>query len=236
MSPQTFALASATVLIAAFVQGSAGFGFALITAPVLGLMAPEQLPVCVLLLMLPLNAYVAWRERAALDVRSGSWITAGRIVGTLGGLWVLTSLSLRHMNILIGASTIGAASVTLLMPTFTPARGVYLAAGVVTGITETATGIGGPPLALVYQHHPAAVMRSTIAICFLAGEVISLAFLWYAGLAQTGQLLIALQLAPALAAGVLLSRFAHRGVNARVLRLLVMLFSIASGAVLLLRA
>lgn len=236
MSSETWVLASAIVLIASFVHGSTGFGFALIVAPVLGLIAPEQLPVCVLLLMLPLNAYVAWRERAALDLRSGSWITAGRLVGTLGGLWVLTALSLRHMNMLIGVSTICAATATLLMKPFTPSRGAYWATGLVTGITETATGIGGPPLALVYQHHPVAVMRSTVAFCLLVGEVMSLTFLWYAGLAKPMQLLTALQLVPALALGAVLSRFAHRKLKSKLLRLLVMLFSIGSGAVLVLRS
>jgi uncharacterized membrane protein YfcA len=236
MSPTTLALASAAVLVAAFVQGSTGLGFALIVAPVLGLIAPEQLPVSVLVLMLPLNFYVAWRERSALDLRSGSWITVGRVAGTLGGLWVLAALSTRHMNVLIGVSTIAAAGITLLLPAFTPARSVYLAAGLVTGMTETATGIGGPPLALVYQHHPAAVMRSTIALCFFIGELMSLALLWYFGRAHAQQWIAALQLAPALGVGALLSMTAHSRIDSRALRMFVMLFSIASGVILLLRA
>jgi uncharacterized membrane protein YfcA len=235
MSPATLAIASMAVLLAAFVQGSTGVGFALIVAPVLGLVAPGQLPVCVLVLMLPLNAYVAWRERAALDWRSGGWITAGRLAGTLGGLALLAALSVSHMNLLIGVSTIAAAAVTLFLPAFTPARGVYLAAGLITGVTETATGIGGPPLALVYQHQPAAVMRSTIALCFLVGELMSLALLSAVGRAQAPQVVAALQLVPALAAGALLSRFAHQRIDARALRVFVMAFSIASGIVLLAR-
>jgi uncharacterized membrane protein YfcA len=236
MSPATLALLSATVFLAAFVQGSTGIGFALIVVPVLGLLAPEQLPVCVLVLMLPLNCYVAWRECAGLDLRSGGWITTGRIAGTFAGLWVLTALSASGMNLLIGIATLTAVAATMLMPAFTPTRGVYVVVGLITGVTETATGIGGPPLALVYQHHPPAVMRSTIALCFLIGELLSLALLWYTGRAQATQMAGALQLLPALVAGALLSRLTQRWVNSRVLRLFVMVFSIASGAVLLLRA
>ncbi|CAN5228455.1 sulfite exporter TauE/SafE family protein [soil metagenome] len=236
MSPATLALLSATVFLAAFVQGSTGIGFALIVVPVLGLLAPEQLPVCVLVLMLPLNCYVAWRERAGLDLRSGGWITTGRIAGTFAGLWVLAALSASGMNLLIGTATLTAVVATMLMPAFTPTRGVYVAVGLITGVTETATGIGGPPLALVYQHHPPAVMRSTIALCFLIGELLSLALLWYTGHAQASQMAGALQLLPALVTGALLSRLTQRRVNSRILRLFVMVFSIASGAVLLLRA
>jgi uncharacterized protein len=235
MTWMILAAMSAVVALAGFVQGGTGVGFALIVAPVLGLIEPEMLPVTVLVLMLPLNIYVAWRERTTLDLRSGAWITAGRLAGTFAGLWVLVALSASHLNVLIGVSTIAAAAVTLAMPAFQTGRSVYVAAGLVTGVTETATGIGGPPLALVYQHHPVAVMRSTIALCFLIGELISLAFLWAAGRVATLQLVGAAQLLPALGAGALLSRLAHQHVNARALRIFVMSFSIVSGVVLLLR-
>jgi uncharacterized membrane protein YfcA len=227
---------SAVVALAGFVQGTTGVGFALVVAPVLGLVVPEMVPVAVLVLMLPLNIYVAWRERVALDFRSGAWITVGRLAGTFGGLWVLVALSASHLNLLIGVSTIAAAAITLAMPAFRPSRAAYVAAGLVTGVTETATGIGGPPLALVYQHHSVAVMRSTIAVCFLIGELISLAFLWQAGRIAAPQLVGAGLLLPALGVGALLSRFVHHRIDARALRVFVMSFAIVSGAVLLLRA
>ncbi|MFS2056115.1 sulfite exporter TauE/SafE family protein, partial [Variovorax sp. CT11-76] len=90
-------------------------------------------------------------------------------------------LSAGQLSLFVGASTVAAALVTLLMPAFSPGRGAFVGAGLVTGITETATGIGGPPLALVYQHQPAPTMRSTIALCFLLGELVSLAVLLATG-------------------------------------------------------
>ena len=90
------------------------------------------------------------------DFRSDAWISAGRVAGTFGGVWVLVALSASHLNLLIGVSTIAAAVATLAMLVFKPTRSVYVAAGLITGVTETATGIGGPPPALVYQHHPVA--------------------------------------------------------------------------------
>jgi len=227
---------SLTVAVASFIQGSSGVGFALIVAPVMGIVAPALLPVTVLVLMLPLNLYVAWRERGALDLRSGGWVSAGRLAGTFAGFWVLIALSASHLNLLIGISTIAAAVVTLFMPAFNPGRSVFAAAGLITGVTETATGIGGPPLALVYQHHPVAVMRSTIALCFLVGELMSLGLLWHADRINAVQLIGAAQLLPVLGVGLLLSRLVHRRVNAHALRIFVMSFSIASGFVLLLRA
>lgn len=233
MSATTWALVSLVIVAAGFIQGSTGVGFALLVAPALGILEPSMLPVVVLVLMLPLNIYIAWRERKHLDLRSGGWITVGRIVGTFGGLWVLVALSLAHLRLFIGISTIAAALATLTMPVFRPTRSAFVTAGLVTGVTETATGIGGPPLALVYQHHPVAVMRSTIALCFLVGELFSLAFLWHADRIHLPQLIGVAQLLPALAIGAALSAWVHRHVSAKGLRTFVMVFSIVSGVVLL---
>jgi uncharacterized membrane protein YfcA len=230
-----YAVVAVSVAIAAFVQGTTGVGFALIVAPVIGLVIPGLLPVCVLLLMLPLNAYVAWRERGALDGVGAGWITLGRIAGTFGGLWILAALSASALNLLIGAATILAAAATLAAPSFRAARESFVAAGLVTGITETATGIGGPPLALVYQHHPAPVFRSTIALCFLVGELVSLALLAIAGRTSAMQLEAALLLLPPLVVGAILSRYVHHRVDGRVLRGFVLVFAIVSGTVLLFR-
>jgi len=230
-----FAVVAAGVAVAAFVQGAIGVGFALILAPILGLVAPALLPACLLMVMIPLNAYVAWRERAAVDRLGAAWITAGRLVGTLGGLWILLAVPAPTLTMLVGGMTILAALATLFAPPFRAGPRAFVGAGVVTGITETATGIGGPPLALVYQHHSAATLRATVALCFLVGQVVSLAALAIAGRATGAQLEIALLLVPPLAIGAVLSRHAHHRLDGRVFRGFVLAFAIVSGVVLLIR-
>jgi uncharacterized membrane protein YfcA len=113
---------SAAVAFAAFVQGTTGVGFALLVAPICGLLEPSLLPVGVLVLMLPLNAYVAWRERGAVDGASAGWITAGRAVGTGGGVAVLALLSSRQLGMFVSGSILAAVAATLLAPSFKPGR------------------------------------------------------------------------------------------------------------------
>lgn len=219
------------VLVAAFVQGATGFGFALIAGPVVGVLAPALLPVFLLVQMIPLNGYVAWRERHALDVGGTAWVGIGRFVGTFGGLGVLLLVTERQLSLLIGVSTVLAVLLTLVAPSFEPGRGAFVTAGLVTGVTETSTGIGGPPLALVYQHRRAPVLRSTVAACFLVGEVISLVVLAVSGRVGVEQVRTALLLLPAVAAGALASRLVHHRLDGRVLRYLVLGFALVSGAV-----
>ncbi|MGX1673325.1 TSUP family transporter [Streptomyces sp. NPDC055400] len=236
MSTQTLAALALTVAIAAFVQGSSGLGFALIVAPVAGILDPGLVPVFVLASMIPLNLYVAWRERSSLDLRGAGWITGARLAATPAGLAVLWLIPERSLGLFVGGATVLAAVASLTVPAFTPGRAAYVGAGAVTGLTETATGVGGPPLALVYQHRPPAELRSTVAACFLIGEVASLALLFATGKAQVIELGQAAALLPAIAAGAWLSRLVHHRLDARRMRLFVLVFALVSGLVLMLGA
>jgi uncharacterized membrane protein YfcA len=224
------------VLAAAFVQGSTGFGFALICGPVVAMVQPRLLPVFLLIQMVPLNGYVAWRERHALDVRGTSWVGFGRVVGTFGGAALLVVVSERQLGLLIGVSTVLAVGVSLLAPSFEPGRWSLVTAGTVTGVTETSTGVGGPPLALVFQHRPAPVLRATVAACFLLGEVVSLAVLALAGTITADQVRSAFFLLPAVVAGALLSRLAHHRLEGALTRRIVLGFALVSGVAVTVQA
>jgi uncharacterized membrane protein YfcA len=229
----TQAAIAAAVAAGALLQGSIGVGFALVLSPVLVLLAPDLVPSCVLILMLPLNAYVAWREWSSVDREGVTWITVGRGAGALCGLVVLAALPATALRIFIGVVTIATAFASLLGGNFVVGRNAFMAAGVITGITETATGIGGPPLALVYQHHPGPVLRSTIAVCFFIGEVMSLVLLAATRRLHMGQIEAAVWLLPALGLGALISQALHRKLDGRKLRVAMLGFAVISGAICL---
>ncbi|MFJ2740680.1 TSUP family transporter [Streptomyces sp. NPDC087440] len=233
MSTEALIVLAATVAVAAFVQGGSGLGFALIVAPVAGILDPGLLPTFVLAAMIPLNVYVAWRERAALDLRGAGWVTVARLAATPGGLALLWLIPDRSIGLFVGVATVLAAVVSLAAPAFTPGRLAYVGAGAITGLTETATGVGGPPLALVYQHRPPAELRSTVAACFLVGEVASLALLFATGEGRPADLGLAAALIPVIAVGAWLSRLVHDRLDARRMRLCVLGFALVSGVVLI---
>ncbi|MBV9921100.1 MAG: sulfite exporter TauE/SafE family protein, partial [Pseudonocardia sp.] len=104
--------------------------------------------------------------------------------------------------------------------------------GLITGVTETSTGVGGPPLALVYQHRPAPVLRSTVAACFLVGEVISLAMLAVSDKVSADQVRSAVLLLPAVIVGALLSRLVHHRLGGRLMRYVVLGFALVAGVVI----
>lgn len=235
MSVAVFPILAVAVFAAAFIQGALGIGFALILAPIVGVLQPDLLPVMLLILMLPLNAHVAWRERASVDWSGTKWITVGRFAGTFAGLWLLAALSVHQLDLAVGWFTVIAAAAALLAPPFAPNRSAAVGVGVFTGVTETATGIGGPPLALLYQHTGGPTLRATVALCFLVGELMSLGMLAVAGKITAGQLLAALYLVPLVIIGTALSKMVHSRIGGRGMRIAVLLFALISGAYLVIR-
>ncbi|HET8598134.1 MAG TPA: sulfite exporter TauE/SafE family protein [Castellaniella sp.] len=236
MTTTAFFLIGLTVFVSAFAQGASGMGFAMLAAPVVSLFAPTLIPVMLLVLMIPLNAYIGWRERPAIDWRGVKLISIGRFLGTFVGLWILFVVNLHQLTLLIGWSTLIAAIVALLSPSFNMNRAGLGLVGLITGITETSTGVGGPPLALAYQHKRGPVLRSTVALCFLVGEVISLVVLAIGGKIDARTLTMSAQMLPFLALGSYASKFVHHRLDGPLLRYIVLGFSSLSGIVVILQA
>jgi uncharacterized membrane protein YfcA len=235
LSITVISVLAVAVFVSAFIQGALGIGFALMLAPIVGILQPELLPVMLLILMLPLNAQVAWRERGAIDWPGFKWITVGRFAGTFAGLWLLAALSVHQLDLAVGWFTVIAAAAALAVPPFTPNRPAAIGVGIFTGVTETATGIGGPPLALLYQHTGGPTLRATVALCFLVGEVMSLSLLAIAGKITAGQLLAALYLMPLVIVGTMLSKVVHSRIGGKGMRIAVLIFALISGAYLIIR-
>lgn len=233
MLNDTFIYLALTVLIASFIQGSVGIGFALIAAPVMGVIQPSLLPVTVLILMIPLNILVSYNEKEHIEWSSVTWVTLGRFFGTFFGLWLIIVLATNQLKIAVGVFTVVAATIALFMPKFTPNKKLSINVGMITGITETATGIGGPPLAIYYQFATASVLRSSVAVCFLLGELLSLMFLAYANKITADHLEMTIALLPFLLIGCFVARFTHNMINPKFLRLLVLIFSLVSGIYLI---
>ena len=234
MSLPLGAAIAVSVLFGGLLQGSIGVGFALVVSPVLALAAPALLPGTVLILMLPMNAFVAWRERRSVDRAGTAWITLGRCAGAFAGLAILAALSAGSLRVFIGFATILTVGASLMGGSFRLGRPVLLGAGLITGVTETATGIGGPPMALAYQHQPGPVLRATLAACFFIGEVVSLALLAATGRLPMEQVVAAAWLLPALGLGVAGTRWLYGRLNGRPLRVAMLAFALLSGVVCLL--
>ena len=115
-------------------------------------------------------------------------------------------------------------------------RGTLITAGLVSGFSGTATSIGGPPMAILYQDRPPRQIRTTLAVYFMVGAALSLAGLALAGQLEPHKALLAACLAPVLPFGAVLGRTLRRRLHQQHVRGAVLLVCAASAVVLLVRS
>lgn len=223
-------------LVGAAIQGSIGFGMNLVTVPVIALVLPEALPASVVLLGVPISIAMLRHERHAVDRRGVAWILAGRVPGTALGVWVVATLASDALAVLIGALLILAVAVSVWAPPLPVHARSQALAGAVSGTTGTAAGIGGPPVALLYQHHPGPAMRSTLAASFFFGSMLSAATLAVAGEVERGDLVLALLMVPFVLLGTVGGRHLARVLDRGWLRPAVLAFAVISAVAVIVDA
>lgn len=224
-------IALVATLVGATVQGSIGFGMNLVVVPVLAIVEPKALPATAVLLGVPLSVLMVRHERHAIDRGAVGWILAGRVPGTVVGAVVVALVATSTLSVLIGVFVLVSVGMSVLGTTFAVTPRSCAVAGVESGVMGTAAGIGGPPLALLFQHHEGPVMRSTLAASFFFGTFLSLFSLTVAGRVSLTHLALGAALTPAVFAGALTSRALARVLDARWLRPAVLVFATISAIV-----
>lgn len=235
MTVLEIAVVTLAVAAGACVQTAVGFGLGLLAAPVLALYDAELVPGPLLFVMVPLTVLVARRERGSLDFRGIRWALVGRIPGTVAGSIAVAVLPAGPLTVLFASLVLLAVALSLSGWHLRPTTATLVTAGAASGFMGTATSIGGPPMALVYQRRSGPELRATLAAYFVVGAAFSLAMLAVVGEFGWAELRLGLVLFP----GMLLGYFAS-GTLARVLdrgytRAAVLTFATASSMVLLLR-
>lgn len=222
--------------LSAAVQGAVGFGFAVLSVPVLSLVNPALAPVPQLLVTLPMTLAMAWRERSHLHLKGVGWVLAGRLPGAALGILLLKSFDERVLDVVIALMVLG--SVAIL------ASGVHLrstpttqfGAGVASGTAGLVASIGGPPVALLYRNHSGPAIRANLAVIFTFGILISVGGRALAGEMTGSDVRVALVMLPALAVGLLASGRMLSRVEGRFLRTAILTLSAIAAAGLLARA
>jgi uncharacterized protein len=236
LTPAAFAAVIAVVAIGAAVQGTVGFGANLVVVPVVAVAEPAALPVVPMLLVMPLALAMVRREPHGVDRRAVGWLMLGRLPGTLIGTWVVARVAVDTVSLLCGAAVLVAVVASLLTTTVRVTPTTTVTAGLASGALGTATSIGGPPVALLYQHHEGPVLRATLAAMFALGTVLSFSALAVAGVVDAWHVWLALALLPGTAAGIAASGWLARRADAGWLRPAVLVFATITAVVAIARA
>lgn len=213
----TYLLVALVITVAAALQALVGFGFGLVAAPLIGVLAPDLLPGGMTVIAIGQQAIVLLRERHLRGTLDGGGpligrdrseilvALAGRIPGAVLGAILVVAVSTRALGVIVALSVVLALLLTDLRPALPGGMLVVLGAGLVSGVLGTATTIGGPPIAAVWRSNEYHRFRTKITLFFLGGSAISLVTLALAGETTGGVVFDALSLVPFTVLGVLLA-------------------------------
>ena len=133
-------------------QGAVGYGMGILGTPILILIDPRLVPGPVLASTMVFTLMVTVRERRGIDLGGVGWALAGRVVGTLPAAALLAVLPQNQLSRVFGLIVIAAVAISVSGVHVRPRPSTLLAGGVLSGLMGTVAAIGGPPIALLYQH------------------------------------------------------------------------------------
>ena len=156
MSIQQFVFIALIVLGASIIQALFGFGFGLISVPLMIFFVDLPIAVVTATAVSTVSCAIQWWESRAVEAREMSQrLVCSALIGMPFGLWLLLNLDARLMKGVLG--------IVVLFGVFLSVKGFDLqrlpkafdyAMGVVSGVLSTATSTNGPPLVfLLHARH-----------------------------------------------------------------------------------
>ena len=205
-SIEFYSFALILFIIGAITQSAIGIGFGL-PACFLVLFEPSMVPSCIVLMGTFLafsNAFLSLKDVIKMDL---AYSFSGRVVGSLISIPII-SLTIGTKSYLIFFG------VLLLITVFLSAKKWNAVAnkknitiaGSCSGFMGTLIGIGGPPMAIVYQNSSAKNVVATLNMFFGIGALFSVFLLIYIDLINFREVMRCLFLAPAVIIGIILGR------------------------------
>ncbi|RSN63903.1 MULTISPECIES: sulfite exporter TauE/SafE family protein [Actinomadura] len=235
MNPDFLIIGGAAALLGAIVQGSVGLGVGLVATPVVTMLYPSLMPGAILVVAAVLPLATLAHEARHVELRGLGWAFGGRAAGTPLGVWLVAAVPARALGVAVGLFVLAALAATAWTRDVPRNRRTLTAAGVVAGTAGTASGIGGPPMALLYQRESGPRVRATLALFFVGGCLLSLATLAAFGRLPGEQVAAGCALVPFVLAGFLAAAPLRRYLDAGRLRRALLAVVGASAMLLIVR-
>ena len=194
------------IIIGAITQSAIGIGFG-IPACFLVLLEPTMVPSCIVLMGTFLafsNAFLSLKDIITEDL---AYSFSGRVVGTLISIPLITlTIGTKSFLIIFGLLLLITVFLSAKRWNVVATKKNVTIAGVCSGFMGTLTGVGGPPMAIVYQNSSSKNVVATLNMFFGIGALFSVLILIYIDLINLREVIRCLLLAPGILVGIILGR------------------------------
>ena len=228
-------LIGALFFIASSIQGILGYGFAVLSSPILVQIDPALVPALLSLLALPLTIKIFRREQSEIRWYPMKNLLLGRIVGGPLGLLCLNYLNQRVLSTTVGLIVLFAGLASYFGWTLERNSRNSFNAGMFSGIFAMIAGVGGPPVAILYRDTKGKEFRPSLNAVFTFGILITLTLLLIDGRIFQDHIYLFLYMIVPCFLGVTLSSRLLTKVSDKAISNGVVWFSIISGLVVISR-
>lgn len=232
----TIAVALLAALLAGSISGLSGFGYALVSVPLL-LIVYEPTTVIVVLAFIGIftNALVVSDSFRVVEGRALAPLLPPSALGLLAGVELLRLVEAVYIELAAGSLVI-LFSVMLLRGWILPGlegRWGPVIAGTSAGVMSTSTGLGGPPIVMLFAARKLArdAFRATNAAYFLVLGSLTLSLLLLRGLVEWQHFGIAALLVPAAFLGKALGTWTAGHLSGNNFRVITLGITLAAGCV-----
>ena len=207
----SFAVAALAVVFAGVAYGLAGFGFVMVSVPLLLVVYPPQTAVTTGILLSMMTGWMilpaTWRE---VQIRTVLALLPGALLGIGLGIALLRILAVDAVRLLASlvVVTFAIAMIRGWVPRGMDSSFAPGTAGMVSGALGATTGMNGPPVVLLFvaRGYAIAAFRASLVTYFLLVNVVALSARIWAGETGWTDLQTALFLLPAAIVGTAVGR------------------------------
>lgn len=234
-------LASGIILFAAAIQGITGFGFSLLSVPLLAFLMPLEVIVPVLVIFsLGLNIIVFTRVKGHVNKGQIVLLICFGFIALPIGIWALRFIDPRYIKLIVGLIVmISAVAMHLNFKLhFKNQSLAYGVTGFLSGILNGSSSLSGPPVILMLSNEGVekSSFRKTLATYFMVLNIVSIPMFIGNGLITKQVLMKASSLLPAMIIGVLAGVIIGNRIPEKIFRRMTLLLIFIMGILTILSA
>jgi len=229
-------LAAIVIAVGAVLQAATGMGTGILIVPLLALIDLNLVPGPAVMASMALSLPMAWRGRRHIAYGDLKPLMAGLVAGCSVGALGLASIPAERVGVAFAVVILATVVVTSVGVRLPFNRRSLVSVGVIAGVMGASSGVGAPPIALLYQHREGPELRPTLAFVYAASSVIIVVFLTLFGRFGLREIGLALVLVPGYILGYLLAAPLARILDGGYSRVAVLVLSTVSALALLIRS
>ena len=192
----TFLLANFILILGSILQMATGVSMGMIVIPFLAMISYTLVPIPVVFASLPFTIMMAYQGKEHIDTKNMFEISMGMLLGIFVAVYLLKNIHFEYLGITFGLFILLSVFISIRVKAFNLGRSVNYTGGFLAGLMGSMAAVGGQILALLFQNHPLASIKSTLALLYTMFSVVMLIVFYMFGEFSSEQMVSSFYMVP----------------------------------------